>query len=661
MRDASVDRAVDALRRGEVVEARRLCRDILKTREDDPLPWRVLGAIDAAAGDLGAARTALETSLRLDPSHAESLLELARIDLAQGRRDAAVVRLEEAARASPGPILLTRIGEILGNLGMVDDAEVCFRRAMQSDPASVAARFNLALARMAAGSTGEACQLLEQVVSARPGLAAAWLYLGGALNALGKYAEAIRALRRHLELKPESPEGHTWLGASLQFLGDFEGAEERYREAVTIDPGCADAHANLGKLLLAQEDPCQAEFHFRCALDARPDHVQALSGLAAWLDDQGCYQDALDLVEDHAHEAPGVLGPIHARILRHLHRPDQAIRVLDRAEAEPGLPLDARVQLAFSRAAAADESGDYAAAWEAAETANRLRREVMPAGMADSDIGAMEQAVADLRLAFSKEEMSGLARSRCPSERPVFIVGMPRSGKSLAEQILCSHASVSGAGELRALGEVSSDLAKSLGGWPGSAARATTDLLGAQAGRYLAVLEEAVGTDAARVTDTMPFNFVHLGLIEMLFPGARVVHCVRHPLDLVLRCYFKNFAGRSLSFAFSLDHIARYYLSYRSLMLHWEAVSGLPVYLLRYESLVTDPEQETAGVLKFLGLPWDPACLRFYETGVATSAGPTPIRRPLDQREVGAWTHYAAGLSDVSGRLPVAEYEHGGF
>jgi len=652
---------MDALKRGNVAQARRLCREIIRTGENDPGSWRLLGVIDAARGDLQAARKALETSLGLDPLQAETLLELGRLAATQGRTEEALERLREAAALDAGPQVITRIGEALGNLGQVDEAEACFRRALNADSSIVAARFNLALARLVAGSPEDARGLLEEVVAVRPDLAPAWLQLGGALNALGRYQEAVDAFRRHLAIAPENPVGLTWLGASLQFLGDFDSAERAYRAALDADPEFADAHTNLGKLLMAQGDAGEAENHFRRALHARPGHVQALSGLAARLDEEGQYDEALRLAEEGALKAPAILGPIHARILRHLGRLPEAQHVLEHAARQPGLSADARIQLAFSRAALADASGDYATAWQYAEAANRLRRDLMPNGMVEGVVRAMERAVADLRDVFRREAMGQLARSGSSSERPVFLVGMPRSGKSLAEQVLCSHASVAGAGELTVLGEVSSELGARLGGWPTRASRATPSMLEPLARRYLDVLQRAAGCDAVRVTDTMPFNFVHLGLIEMLFPSARVIHCVRHPLDLLVSCYFKNFAGRSLSFAFSTADIARYFLSYRDLMNHWRDVSGLAVHVLRYESLVSEPEREIRQLLRFLDLPWDDACLRFHEPGVARSAGPTPVRRPMDPHEVGRWRHYADYLSDMARRLPVAEYADQGF
>ena len=132
-------------------------------------------------------------------------------------------------------------------------------------------------------------------------------------------------------------------------------------------------------------------------------------------------------------------------------------------------------------------------------------------------------------------------------------------------------------------------------------------------------------------------------------------------MDLVLRCYFKNFGGRSLSFAFSLSDITRYYLLYRELMAHWIAVTGLSTCHVRYESLVTKTEGEAGKLIRFLGLKWDPAVLKFYEPGVAQSAAQTPIRCPMHKREVGAWRNYADGLADILCHLPVDQYERGSF
>jgi tetratricopeptide (TPR) repeat protein len=580
-----------------------------------------------------------------------------------GRRDAAVEGFRSAAALAPEDAKVQlRAGEGLGNLGLIGEAEACFLAALARNPGLQLARFNLALAKLAGGVPQDAVPLLIEVVRARPDVAPAWLHLGGALNAQGEYPQAGEALSRYLQTAPQDPVGLTWMGASLQFRGLFDDAERYYRAALASDPDFSDAHANLGKLLQAQGKPAVAADHFQRVLQADPSHPQALSGMAAWLDNEGRQQQAIELLDRSGlpQEHPD-LAPIRARALRKLDRASEARDLLERALASPALPADSQVQLRFSLAAACDEAGDFAAAWGTVEEANRLKRASLPGGGSVADLESMAAAVRDLERVFTRASMPHLLRSGCQSESPVFVVGMPRAGKSLVEQIICSHGSVRGAGELTAMGDASASLEQRTGAWPAGATQATRHDLDEIAATYLDQLTADVPDGIARVTDTMPFNFVHLGLIEMLFPRARVIHCIRHPLDLVLRCYFKNFAGRSLNFAFSLEDLARYYGQYRQLMCHWSRVSGLSTYVLRYESLIADAPGESRRLIDFLGLDWDPRCLEFYLPGVATSAAQTPVGRPLTDREVGAWKHYSAELRAVAGSLPVTEYESGGF
>jgi tetratricopeptide (TPR) repeat protein len=658
----SFDQARAALESGDFSGARSLCLELVESTPS-AAAWQVLAAAEQALGDRGAARRALEAAAGLAPDDPGPLIGLARLDMAEGQAEAAVVRLRRvAALAEAGPAAVNAAGEGLGNLGLLVEAESCFRRALSDDPSYQAARFNLALARLSSDDPGGAVVLLKEVVRARPGLSPAWLHLGGALNALGRYREAAEALQRSLALAPGNPLALTWLGAAFQHLGEFDEARSQYRAAIAAAPNFADAHANLGKLLQAQGDRRGAADHFRRALDSEPGHVHARSGLAAWLDNEGRYEEALALLgggEDKGDRPEAA--PIRARILRHMGRPVEALAVLRPALGEPGLGVDLAVQLRFSLAAALDACGEYGEAWSTAVEANGMRRAGIGDGVVEADLAAMTEAVDGLARVFAKADMPNMPRSSCLSEVPVFIVGMPRSGKSLVEQVLCSHPGVHGAGELTIVGDVSAELGRRFGPWPGCAPRVETGVLDIMARRCLDVITAAAGGGHARVVDTMPFNFVHLGLIEMLFPGARIIHCVRNPLDLILRCYFKNFAGRTLSFAFSLDDLVRYFGLYRALMQHWADASGLRTHLLRYEDLVEDTEGEARRLVAFLGLDWDPACLRYYEPGVARSAAPTPVRQPLDDREIGAWKHYEGGLSPIAGRLPLEQYDDSGF
>jgi tetratricopeptide (TPR) repeat protein len=611
--------------RGRLDDALADCQDILARTPDEIPALQLLGQIHARQGDLVAASQALKQASALAPERAD---------------------------------LHKQAGEMLGATGRVAEAETLFRKALAINPGMHAVRYNLALVLLAGGRTEEASELLARVVADRGDLAPAWLQYGGVLNALGRYSQAGKVLRRYLELAPDSATGWTWLGASFQFRGRFDDAEACYRRAIEQDPHSPDARSNLGKLMQAQGNPREAGECFRAALDMQPDHPQALSGMATWLDNRGCYDEALDLLNNsEGPEASADTAAIKARLLGKLDRHAEARSILERVLAEPALPREGRVQLRFTLARILDRTGDYENAMRYVDEANVLRLEDFGPDVAGKDLAALEQVVGELERCFSRSAMADFPRSGCESETPLFILGMPRSGKSLVEQILCSHPAVQGAGELTDIPAISSDLGKRLGGWPVGVSRLSQENLQEGSRAYLAKLEN-IGGDALRVTDTMPFNYLHLGLIEVLFPRARVIHCVRHPLDLALRCYFKNFAGRSLAFSFNLDSVVRYMRQYQRMMAHWQNVSSLAIHESRYESLVTAPETGARKLVQFVGLPWDDACLRFYEDGVATSASDTPVRQPLDDKEVDGWKHYQGRLETYSGVLDVAGYEH---
>ncbi|MGB5211490.1 MAG: sulfotransferase [Gammaproteobacteria bacterium] len=656
-------RALDLARQGRIEQALDSCIEALSIEPDDVGSLRLSGELHHRLGRSGAARDALSRAVQLDPDSAPVRLSLARALASLGDTAGAAAQVEAALASAPDVAQIqNQAGELLGNMGLTGRAEALFRRAHELDPLLPAAQFNLAMAAVGRDDAARALSLLQTLVGQRPDLAIGWLQLGGVLNSLGRYSDAERALRRLLQLDAGHAVGWTWLGAALQLQGRFDQAEECYRKALRADSRNVDALANLGKLEQAQGRPEQAGECFRRALEIDSGHDQARSGMAAWLDNRGDYEQALAVLETGPEADPAVVAPIKARSLRKLGRLDEARSVLESALAAAHLGAEAQVQLRFSLARVLDQKGEYSKAWDTAVEANELRRRSLPAGAPERDIEALSNAVDASCRAFSAAALAALPRASTGSTRPVFVVGMPRSGKSLVEQILCSHPRVHGAGELTMIGDISVALGGETNNWPDNVTQLDQAQLERQAERYLAHLDSRIALRDAvadRVTDTMPFNFVHLGLIELLFPDAHVIHCHRHPLDLILRCWLKNFAGRSLAFTFALESMAAYFLHYQRLMQHWRKVSKLALFEIRYEALVDRPEQHSRQLVEFLGLEWDPRCLRFFEQGIATSAAETPIRQPLFSREVGGWRHYQQWLQPFAEALDAAGYEHG--
>ena len=648
-----LDQAVSALKRGRPDEARAVCVRILREPADQPKALRLLAMAENARGDSAAAVAAIRRAVGLVPGDPGLMLELAHCLAADDRVAEATAVLGRVVATPPGdPNLCNQVGELFARLGDHREAAAAFERALALAPDLDVARFNLGLLRIADGDARGAAELFRRVCRAQPERPEPWLQLGGALNALGQHEDAAAALESHLRLNPASVDGWIWLGAARQLQGLFQEAATAYRGAIRLDAGATDAHANLGRLLQAEGQSSDAESSLREALRIDPEHLQARAGLAALLDNAGRYDEALASVETQDGKFPPETAAIAARVLRHLGRHEAARQILETALAASSLTAEAEIQLRFSLGRVLDETGDYGGASRCFTAANRRARRRF-GDAARSQVAALEDAVGRLQAAFNQPDLMRLPRSGCESERPLFIVGLPRAGKSLAEQVLCAHREVHGAGELTTIPDLANELGLALGGWPDGVARVTEDHLADAATRYLAVLE-AADPDAARVTDTMPFNFLNLGLIELLFPRARVVHCVRQPADLALRCFAKNFAGRSLAFTTDLPDIARYHAAYRRLMAHWHRTSALSIFVLRYEDLVRRPEATTRTLVAFAGLDWDQRCLRFFEDGVATSASDTPVRQPLDDSEVDAWRDYAGLLENV---LPLLEPE----
>jgi hypothetical protein len=247
---------------------------------------------------------------------------------------------------------------------------------------------------------------------------------------------------------------------------------------------------------------------------------------------------------------------------------------------------------------------------------------------------------------FAAERLAELPRADNRSEQPVFIVGMPRSGTSLVEQILSCHRGVHAAGELRDVGKLVASLGLRFQGEDDVLPGLDSGSLNAAAGRHLERLR-GLGGNAKRLTDKMPYNFLHLGLISLLFPRARVIHCLRDPIDTCLSCYFQNFATGNF-FSFDLGNAGLYYRQYERLMAHWRTVLDKPILEVRYEEHVAEPEKVCREMLDFLDLDWDPACLRFHESRRFTNtASRDQVRKPIYTSSSGRWQRYERHLGPL--------------
>ena len=584
------------------------------------------------------ARVLYEKALKQNRDDAEALYMLGCIHREIGRLDSAIDYFEQTIRLQPNAVIAhCGLGAVLKQLDRYPDAERAFRKAVSLKPGYRDAVLELAGILLHLGKPGEAQQLLQKIILQEPQCAEAFHGLGEIAQAQQSPDDAIRYYEKALELQPGRAATHNRIGNVQYQKGQLEEAIAHFESAVAAKPDFPEAFRNMGKALLTAGKLEEAMACFDKALRLRPSYIDAITGKASALERQGKHLAAYKAIEpllEQRIEHPG-LGIIFSEICKKLDRCDEAVNYLERLVSKTELPDNTRTQIHYALGKILDKLDDYDKAFEHFRKANDLR----PATTLPVEHSATVGAVIET---FNWGFMAGAPRSSNDSERPIFIVGMPRSGTSLTEQVLASHPDIDGAGELTAIGDYVAEIPGKLEGtqgFPHCLTRIPKGQLDRYAARYLDHLKE-ISHSARFVTDKMPQNFMHLGLIALMFPGTRIIHCQRDPIDTCLSIYFQYFS-EAHEYATRLEHIAWYYLDYRRLMDHWKSVLDLPILDVQYQDMVTDLESVTRKMLDFIGIDWSEDCLRFheYKRFVSTSSYDQG-RQPIYTSSICRWKNY---------------------
>jgi tetratricopeptide (TPR) repeat protein len=483
---------------------------------------------------------------------------------------------------------------------------------------SLRATLEQALRHHQAGRLPQAEALYREVLYHYPGQPDALNLLGVMANAAGRPEIAIDLIGQAVGRLPKEPDFHGNLAAAYEAAGRVADAVRHFREAIHLNPGAVNQYLFLADALLQQGQAEEALAHTLHALRLHPDSALAYCTLGE-LAGHGRYT----LTEAD---------------LRHMQ---------DLLDAAGQSAQDASL-LCFTLAAHWERTGCHDQAWVCYRRANELKQQVYrqanQAFQPEKHWALVDQLIA----VFTPQFLERALTLGIDSEVPVFVVGMPRSGTTLVEQILASHPQVHGAGERKEIDRLTAALHEHLEAdeaYPACMPRLDAGTARSLAYGYLQRLARQAGA-ANRIIDKMPDNYLHLGLIAALFPRAHIVHCRRDPMDVCASVYFQNF--KWLPFAASLEDIAFYHRQYSRLMEHWRCVLPVPIHEVVYEDLVANPEQVSRDLVAACGLGWDDRCLSFYRgERVVRTASKLQVRRPIYHSSVGRWKAFQAHLEPL--------------
>jgi tetratricopeptide (TPR) repeat protein len=617
-----------------------------------PLDGEAHGNLGAALHDRGQwpqALASLRRALEIQPRNVEALVDAAGALRALGRSAEAIPLYQRALELSPR---LAEARNDLGNafleLGRYEEAIATYRLALAVRPDDAQILCNIGNAQRLRGQREEAAASYRQALASNPRSVEALNRLGDVLSELGARREAMALYARAVELEPGRPESHHNLANALFDLRKLEAAAASYTQVLALQPRNARAHLSLGVVRRAQRRHAEAEASCQAALAIDPGYVEALSLLGELAADRGRFGEAEELFQRAIGINPDFSFAFSSIAThRRMTRDDGAWLAGAQALLAKRPPVEHEISLNYALGKYFDDVGQYDEAFGHYRQANELTKRRVPG----YDGAKLARGVDDIIRRFDAPFMRRCETDATGTELPVFVVGMPRSGTSLTEQILASHPAVAGAGEVVFWDAAFGAYRRARGDAGDGAQEACAALLTDLTLGYLERLAPFSG-EALRVVDKMPANFWYAGLIHAAFPRARIIHMRRHPIDTCLSIYFQNFFNRD-PYANDLHSLAHYYGEYLRVTDHWRAVlPGATLLEVPYEGLIEDQEGWTRRMVEFLGLPWDPKCLDFHATErVVITASKWQVRQKIHGSSVGRWRNYEKFVGPLLGLI----------
>lgn len=640
----SLAQAHAALRAGRAATAERSLRALEAQAPGEINCQWLLGAALLAQDKIEESTAILERVVSAAPDFASARIDLARAYRAAGRLQDARAAVRRVLTAQPTDHLAwLAYGDLLVDLKQQADARIAYERARLTDPyrqrieeassafvagdrkkaedtfrevlrrdaSHVAALCGLAALSHTASVPKDAERLLRHALKQSAHLPLIWRALAPVLMDLGRLPEAERAARRVLELEPENAENWSMLAVVSIRLMRQDEALRAYTEALRLNPKEVRLLTSIGHLHKTAGRRRECEAAYQSSLDLDPQHTEAYCSLAD---------------------------------LKNYSFSDAEVAQMQRLLSDTARARLGQAQLHFALGKACEQRRDWSTAFVHYARGNALRREDAP-----FDVTNFERKTERLRAFFDAQYFAERAGSGCPEAAPIFVVGLPRSGSTLVEQILASHSRIEGTMELQNILSMVRELDRRTQDWDGypeSLRAADAEQLAALGRRYLAETAP-IRTGRERFIDKLPNNFSHVGLIHSILPQATIIDVRRHPMDACFST-FRQYFAEGQTFSYDLETLGRYYRCYLDLMDHWDRVLPGKVLHLSYEALVSDLDGNVRRLLEHCGLPFESACLSFHETRRSIrTASSEQVRQPLYSSGVGYWRHFEKELEPL--------------
>ena len=651
----ALQQGVTAHKEGKLQDAERLYRAILQSEPGQPDANHNLGVIAVSVNKTAAALPLFKTALEANPKveqfwlsyidalikekqfeNAKLVIEQAKTQCVAGekldvleRQLASINKQDTVGSLSPSPRQLSSLLEHYQN-GRLDDAENLAIFITHDFPKHPFAWKILGAVLTAAGRTSEAVEAKEQAIKLAPNDPESHNNLGNTLKKLGRLDEALASCRQAIALKPDFAEAHSNLGITLKELGRLDQALASHNQAIALKPDYAQAHSNLGVTFHELGRLDEALASCRQAIALNPDYAEAHSNLGITLKELGrldeaeaSYNQAIALKPDYA-EAHMMLTS-----MKKFDAQDEQYSKMQEIYLNEDISEEQRCHINFGLAKACEDLGDFEQAFTHYSEGNVLRKKLLNYDI-NQDVKLFEQ----LKSSYPKIGKNSLEPDKLSKNFiPIFIIGMPRSGTTLVEQIISSHSKVTGAGELNFAAQFGAAIATGI-------TEANNESLLKFRHNYLNKLQN-ISNGNLIVTDKMPQNFRYIGLLAAAFPEAKIVHVKRSPAAVCWANYKQYFVSKNIGYCYAIDDVISYHKLYENLMEFWTSTISKRIYNLDYEQLTVNQETETRQLIEYLGLDWDENCLSPQNnTRSVKTASNLQVRQKVYQGSSEQWKKY---------------------